>query len=247
MGEFFAYLNAMPDELRLVISGWSRTHYFIALMAAYAGNVSRAEDEYEEARRLQEDIGKGDDPRWQAQLEIVHGMFELVAGNFSVAEKALRVAYDRFGEIGAQPNRSTAATILADVLSRQYRDDEAIELIDVADKIAPIDDYDPQVRSRFVRARILCRRGQLAEADRLSREALETIAATDQIVLHAETLLSRAEVLRALGSHTESEAALREALKLFEQKENVVQAEQTRALLLTAGASEQPGLANPKL
>jgi class 3 adenylate cyclase/tetratricopeptide (TPR) repeat protein len=244
VSEFFAFLKAMPDEYRAVISGWGTTHEFSALMAAYSGDLSRAQHEYEEARRLEHETGKSDDPLWQAQLETFHGMFELVAGNPSVAEKALRLAYERFGEVGAQGRRSTAATQLADALSRQHRDEEAIELLDIADAIASKDDFDTQVRSRYVRARVFVRSGQLTEAEHVSREALQIIAATDHLVLHGDTLLTRAEALQALGSLEESEAALRQALELFERKENIVQAEQTRVLLASVGEPGETGVAN---
>ena len=144
-------------------------------------------------------------------------------------------------KLGALSAHVTHATLLAEALSRLDRDDDALEILDVADEIVQADDFDAQVRSGSVRARISARHGRLAEADRLSSVVLEPIAATDAIVLHGETLISRAEVLRASGSLAASEAALRQALELFERKENIVQAEQTRTLLAAAGVSGLPG------
>ena len=144
-------------------------------------------------------------------------------------------------KLGALSAHVTHATLLAEALSRLDRDDDALEILDVADEIVQADDFDAQVRSGSVRARISARQGRLAEADRLSSVVLETIAATDAIVLHGETLVTRAEVLRASGSLAASEAALRQALELFERKENIVQAEQTRTLLAAAGVSGLPG------
>ena len=126
----------------------------------------------------------------------------------------------------------THATLLAEALSRLDRDDDALEILDVAEEIVQADDFDARVRSGSIRARISARQGRLAEADRLSSVALESIAGTDAIVLHGEALVTRAEVLRASGSLAASKAALRQALELFERKENIVQAEQTRALIV---------------
>jgi tetratricopeptide (TPR) repeat protein len=120
---------------------------------------------------------------------------------------------------------------------RQGGDEDALEVLAVADEIAQRDDYDAQVRMRAVRARILARRGELAQAEQRAREAVEMVARTDDIVLHGDALLALAEVLRASGATDEATAALWQALELFERKENVVQAEQTRALLTTVEAS----------
>lgn len=127
-------------------------------------------------------------------------------------------------------------SILAEVLVRLGRDEEAAEVLDVVDAIAQRDDVDPQVRSRSVRAKLLARRGQRAEAERLAREAVEIAARTDYLVLHADALLALAEVL---GETDEAVEALRRALELFEQKENVVQAEQTRARLAVLAQTSQ--------
>jgi class 3 adenylate cyclase/tetratricopeptide (TPR) repeat protein len=245
VSEFFAFLDAIPDQLRPLMINWSVTHQYAALMAAYKGDFSQARDELDEALRLAAEIGKSDDPLRTASLKAIHGIIELHASNPADAETVLRASYDELGGTPAHGLRSTDATLLADALSRQERDEEASEILDVADEIAQVDDFDAQVRSRSVRARILARRGQLAEAERLSREALEIISATDAVVLHGETLVSRAEVLRASGSREKSEAALYEALELFERKENLVQAEQTRALLATAGAPGRDSRTSP--
>jgi tetratricopeptide (TPR) repeat protein len=143
----------------------------------------------------------------------------------------LREGYDRLGEIGEQNWRATNATLLADALMRQGRDEDALEVLAVADEIAQRDDYDAQVRMRAVCARILARRGELAQAEQRAREAVEMVARTDDIVLHGDALLALAEALRASGATNAATAALRQALELFERKENVVQAEETRALL----------------
>ena len=225
VNEFFAFLNGLPAELQPLISG-SRFH--VALMAAYSGNFAKAHHEYAEAQRFASQFAN---PFVVASLTMFLGIIELLEDNPISAERTLRDGYERLDKLGALSARVTHATLLAEALSRLDRDDDALEILDVADEIVQADDFDAQVRSGSVRARISARQGRLAEADRLSSVVLETIAATDAIVLHGEALLSRAEVLRASGSNKEAEAALREALKLFEQKENVVQAEQTRALL----------------
>jgi tetratricopeptide (TPR) repeat protein len=128
------------------------------------------------------------------------------------------------------------ATMLAEALVELGRDDEAFAILDVVDEIAQADDVDPQLRSRAERARLLARRGQLDEALRLAREAVELAATTDYLELNARAQLALAEVLRAGGWPGEIEA-LRTALDYFERKESVPMIERTRALLSAAAAA----------
>ena len=108
-------------------------------------------------------------------------------------------------------------------------------MLDAAEAMSSIDDVDPQVRLRAVRAKILIARGELVEAERLAREAVANVSLTDYLVLHGDALLALAEVLGAKGSAAEQAAVLQAALELFERKENIVQAEQTREALRALG------------
>ena len=221
VSEFFAFLDGIPTELRPLRSG---SRFYPALMAAYSGDFARAHDEYAEAQRF---ATRFSNPVVAAALTTILGIIELLEDDPVAAERTLRDGYERLDELGARGLLVTSATRLAEALRRQGRDEEAGLILDVADELAHADDFDAQVGSLSVRARILARKGELAEADRLSRKALEIVSATDAIVLHGETLVTRAEVLRAAGSLSESEAALGRALELFERKENVVQAGRT--------------------
>ena len=98
------------------------------------------------------------------------------------AERALRGGYDRLGDYGETGFRSTTGTLLADVLARLGRFDEADELLDEVAGVMTADDVDPQVRLRAVRGQILARRGELAAAERSAREAVALAARTDYLV-----------------------------------------------------------------
>jgi hypothetical protein len=88
---------------------------------------------------------------------------------------------------------------------------------------------------RSIRARVLARRGDgaeaEAEAESLARESVAILARTDWLVHRAESLAALAEVLRAGGRTQEAAAALREALALAEQKGDLVNAARLRASL----------------
>jgi class 3 adenylate cyclase/tetratricopeptide (TPR) repeat protein len=84
---------------------------------------------------------------------------------------------------------------------------------------------------RQVKAKVLARRGEHAEAERLARQAVEISNATDMLNQQGAAYADLAEVL-ALAGRSEAEAeALEQALARYERKENIVMAERVRARL----------------
>jgi tetratricopeptide (TPR) repeat protein len=235
VGEALEYLNRLSPELGALLAPDNPPSVTAAIIGAYSGRFAEARQALTERQLRARELG--DYLRTHAHFSQWIGRVELLAGNPAQAELVLREGYDRLGEIGEQNWRATNATLLADALTRQGRDEDALEVLAVADEIAQRDDYDAQVRMRAVRARILARRGELAQGEECAREAVEMIARTDDIVLHGDALLALAEVLRASDATNEATDALRQALELFERKENIVQAEETRALLAEVEAS----------
>jgi Flp pilus assembly protein TadD len=84
---------------------------------------------------------------------------------------------------------------------------------------------------RAVRAQVLARRGELEDADRLSREAVALAERTDWVVEHGDALMARAAVVRAAGRPEVAQVTVRRALELYETKGNVVSAHRARKLL----------------
>jgi class 3 adenylate cyclase len=228
VSEFFAFLESRPEETKRLLAASNVPHHHSALMAAYAGDFVRAHEEYAIAGQI---LAEFANPVVAASLPMILGLIELLGGNPEEAERVLRDCCDRLGDLGAQGLRATAATLLAEAFLRQGRDVEAADTLDLADEIAQPDDYDARVRSHLTRARLLARRGDIDEAERLADQALEAVSRGNNIVLRGTVLLALAEVSQASGRIDDSEGALREALELFGQKEDVVQAEQARQLL----------------
>ena len=75
----------------------------------------------------------------------------------------------------------------------------------------------------------------MSEARNLSDEAVELAGRTDWVVDHADTLIARAEVLRATGDASAADTVAGEALVLYESKGVVVSARRTRAFLNGGG------------
>jgi thioredoxin-like negative regulator of GroEL len=71
----------------------------------------------------------------------------------------------------------------------------------------------------------------MEEGELLARQAVALIDQTEFPVDRADMRMDLAEVLRLAGRPDEAAQALMEALRLHEQKGNLVSAERTRALL----------------
>ena len=86
-----------------------------------------------------------------------------------------------------------------------------------------------------MRAKLLARRGDVEGGERVAREATALAARTDFLDGRAQAVADLAEVLRLAGRQKESEAAVREAIRLHEQKGNIA-----AAALLTGSANSAP-------
>ena len=93
------------------------------------------------------------------------------------------------------------------------------------------DDFDPQFRWRSVCARVLAHRGRFAEAEELAQEAVEIVEPTDWYLQRAEAARAFGEVLELAGRTDEARAAYVQAIKFFERKGVVPDAEATRRRL----------------
>ncbi|HEX2272868.1 MAG TPA: adenylate/guanylate cyclase domain-containing protein [Acidimicrobiales bacterium] len=158
------------------------------------------------------------------------GWVELLAGDPWAAESFVRPGVEKLQEIGESSWLSTTAAILAEALFAQGRDGEAAELLRVSEETAGSEDAYSQGMLRGVRAKILARSGEVAEAERVGREAVAVAASTDFLFLQAITLLDLAEVLGRAGRRPEAESVLAEALAVCERKGFTVGARLARQL-----------------
>ena len=162
---------------------------------------------------------------WSAPLE-------LLAGDPVAAEREAAWACDGLEACGEKGFLSTMATLLAEALYAQGRLDEAEAAVQRSREVATSDDFNAQAAWRASQAKILARRGELEEADRLAREAIEIIDRSDELSHQGDFRVGLAEVLQVAGRTDESIPVLEEALARYEQKENRVSADATRALLV---------------
>ena len=90
--------------------------------------------------------------------------------------------------------------------------------------------------SRQARAKVLARRGEHAEAERLAREAVAIGATTEHLNAQGDANADLAEVLLLGGKADEAAAALEQALDRYERKGNLVMARRMRDRLAAAVA-----------
>jgi tetratricopeptide (TPR) repeat protein len=167
----------------------------------------------------------------RAGRSMVGAEIEFLGGDPAAAEAELREGFRLLDEIGEKALLSTLAFNLGEALYLQGRWEEAEQFTRVSEDLAPPDDIASQVGWRAVRAKILARRAELEQAERLSTEALRLIEQTDALSHHADVLVRRAEVLRLAGRTEDAKGALEEGIRLYETKGILPAVERTRALL----------------
>jgi len=198
-------------------------------LAAMEGRFDQARDLIAGARATLEE--RGQRMAAAAAPSLFLGQVELLAGDPAAAEAALRAGYDALERMGEKAYLSTVAAYLAEALYAQRRYAEAEDLTVASDSAAAPDDVESQVRWRCVRAKVLARRGEQDEAERIAREALALADETDYLQTRADARIGLAEVLSLAAQPGEAARALAEASELYEGKGIVILATRTRALL----------------
>jgi tetratricopeptide (TPR) repeat protein len=160
---------------------------------------------------------------------------ELWANNAAVAAELGTQACRQLEDLGEQGYLSTTTAEVARVLSTLDRLDEADAWASRAAAIGASDDAWTQMLSRQARAKVLARRGDYAEAERLAREAVAIGAKTDLLNGQGDANADLADVLLLSGKTDEAKAALAEALERYDRKGNLVMAQRMRDQVARAG------------
>ena len=218
-----------------------------AMLLACIAGLRGMEGRFEEARALLseaqsicEDLGR--DLELAALEGFFRGPLEFAAGELAAAETALRASCDALLAMGETGWLSSLAALLAQVLYAQDRLLEAEKEAQLSREAATPDDQSAQAGWRAVQARVLARRGQFEEAERLARQAVTITDRSDQPNDRGDARVSLAEVLRLASKSKEAIPVLAEALQLFEAKGNDVSANKARGLLGKLNTTAFPSL-----
>jgi tetratricopeptide (TPR) repeat protein len=136
--------------------------------------------------------------------------------------------------VGETGHLSTVAAQLANALYAQDRWQDAEEFSRISEEAAAPDDYLSQILWRLARARVLAKLGRPGEGERLARAAVDIAARTDDINRQGDALSALAEVLLVAGRLDEAVSPTREAVRLYEEKGNIVAAGRAGRLLAPA-------------
>jgi tetratricopeptide (TPR) repeat protein len=154
-----------------------------------------------------------------------------MAGNLEGAEAEIRTGYGILVRLGESGGRSTAAVNLARVLVTANRPEEAEDFLRISEETAAGDDLATQVPLRLIRAKLQAERGQPDEAESLIGEALALLEGTDDLEARAEALLTLARVLGGTQKTPRAVAAVEEAVRLCDQKGNLILGREAHELL----------------
>jgi class 3 adenylate cyclase/tetratricopeptide (TPR) repeat protein len=156
---------------------------------------------------------------------------ELLAGNPATAAEFGREGCRMLGDAGQPAWQSTGMGILARAFYELDQLDEADAAAQQAAALGASDDAITQVLWRQVKAKVLARQGDHAEAERLAREAVAIAETTDMLSPQGDAYADLAEVLTLADRNDEAAAALEEAAARFDRKGNIVSAERARVRL----------------
>jgi tetratricopeptide (TPR) repeat protein len=171
-----------------------------------------------------------------AAVEAHRSEIELLAGAPSTAVAAAEESCRLHTELGQLAELSTAAGGLAQAQYELGLLEDAEKSADRAAELGAPDDATTQMLWRQTVAKVLARRGELAEAERLAREAVAIGAKTDMLNAQADADADLGEVLVLAGRAEEAAEAFERALSRYEAKENVVMAGRARERLAELGA-----------
>jgi len=153
---------------------------------------------------------------------------ELWAGDPTAAAEFGAEGWRLYLELGEQSFLPIAAGSLAQALYALDRLDEADAWAGRAAERATRDAGEKEMLWRQVKAKVLARRGEHAEAEWLVRQAVAMSDESEMLNQQGDVYADLAEVLLLLGKPEEATSALEQALERYERKENLVMAERTR-------------------
>jgi class 3 adenylate cyclase/tetratricopeptide (TPR) repeat protein len=223
--DLLAWLDS--QEERVALNPLVRPHRANAL--AMLGRFDEARAILAEARAELADRGGG---IWLATVTGVPSVdVELLAGDPAAAVEFGAEGCRLLDELGEQSILSTLAGNLAQALYAHDRLQEAESWARRSEELGSSDDMFTQMLWRQARAKVLGRRGDHPEAERIAREAVAIGEMTDMLDAQGNVYADLAEVLELAGKPAEAAAALEEALERYHRKGNLVSTQRAQARL----------------
>ena len=161
----------------------------------------------------------------------IRGRVHALAEEHEAAQAAFRTCCETFERIDDAAALASVAAELGGSLCAQGRIDEAREWSAVAERRAPAGDVIAQFSWRILKARLLAHDDRPAEAEPLAMEALSLVMQTDALTHQGDVLLDVATVLTAASRPGEAAERVRQAIDVYDRKQNAASARNARARL----------------
>jgi tetratricopeptide (TPR) repeat protein len=204
----------------------------LAVLKAMQGEFDESRTLVARDRAILEELGL----RLQAAAAVEgYGMVELLAGDPERAERELRRGYETLEQMGESPALANVTALLAQALYAAGRYSEALRFSEISQEASAEDDLSAQIQWRGSRAKVLARRRRRKKAEKLAVEAVVLAQQTDFLNQHGDALLDLAEVRRLDGRTAEARRPAAEAVRLYEQKGNIVSAARGKVFLKALG------------
>lgn len=224
--EAVAKIEGLPADLGLDRPLRGAIHTSLAGLLALRGDFDDARRLYRDATATYEEFGL----RFRrATQSFVGAQIALLAGDVAAAERELRASSSAFDEIGAATSATTHRALLAEVVARLGRLDEAEELAQRVAAEATSYDLLAHVLWRCTLARVRAREGAAQEAVELATEARGLLPSAEFPQLAIAALSAAAEAAVAADEGAEAERLIAEARQIAEAKGAVASAAQLEA------------------
>jgi class 3 adenylate cyclase/tetratricopeptide (TPR) repeat protein len=196
------------------------------------GRFDEASASIEHGRALLEELG--------LRLELAYsalypGMLELARENAAAAVRELEPAWEVFSKVEGQGGVARVGTYYGRALYELGQWDEAEGIATKTLTAAGSVDLVPRAATLGTLGRVLARRGEIEDAQRLVREAMQLADRTDWLALQGAVLLDLADVLNAAGKRDAAATAVKAALDRYERKQHIIGAARARAFLIDLG------------
>jgi class 3 adenylate cyclase/tetratricopeptide (TPR) repeat protein len=191
-----------------------------------AGRFDAARETIAAARALMDDLGLR---HLRAHSSDVVVFVEMLAGDYQAAEREAGAAYAVLTEMGDRTYQTAEAHLMAMAMEAQGRVDDAERWLAIAGEPGQPDTI-------AVEAQIQARRGNLHDAERLARSALEL--GSERPVHSADPRFTLAQILARMGRSEEARQVAEQSMQRYEAKGIVPLMENARALLATLPAEK---------
>jgi tetratricopeptide (TPR) repeat protein len=199
---------------------------FLAFARAGTGQIDEARAELARVLTTLEERGM---TLLVAQFKALgYVQLELLAGDPAAAAAWGLAGCRMLEELGERSWLSTAAGQLAQAFYALDRLEDADSWALRARELGASDDMTTQMLWRQVEAKLLARRGDAAEAERLGREAVSLSVDAELIEWTADAYLDLGTVFELVGKTSDARSAFERALELYERKGNVVMSARVR-------------------